>query len=253
MMSACRGRSKIVTLTSSGRTPFAFATARTFSSGDAVTSIGVRSLGAGRDLLHVDGLAGEEHRAAGRQGDHRQCVGLRDRGQRGAVDRVDRDVDAGPIAVADLFAVEEHRGFVLLALADHDRAVHRDGVDHQTHRVDGGLVGGDLVAVADPSSGGEGSGLGDTSEFHGEVAIGSLGVAHGCCCLPGSPGSRSSRDARNPTCRSSEAMLPPAPSAASRGRRREASLRVPGQGAPDRGRRAACSGGRAPVQRAEPS
>ena len=49
---------------------------------------------------------------------------------------------SGPGAVADLLAVVEHRRLVLLALADHDDAVHRDGVEHRAHRVDRRLVGG---------------------------------------------------------------------------------------------------------------
>ena len=52
----------------------------------------VGGLGAGRDLLHVDGGAGEEHRAALGQRDHRQRVRLADRGEAGPVDRVDGDV-----------------------------------------------------------------------------------------------------------------------------------------------------------------
>ena len=50
-----------------------------------------------------------------------------------------------------LLAVVEHRRLVLLALADDDDAVHLDGVEHVAHGVDGGLVGGDLVAAADPA------------------------------------------------------------------------------------------------------
>ena len=52
----------------------------------------------------------------------------------------------GRRAVADVLAVVEHRRLVLLALADHDDAVHRDRVEHVAHRVDGRLVGGLLVA-----------------------------------------------------------------------------------------------------------
>src|SRR3712207_7208665 len=47
-------------------------------------------------------------------------------------------------------AVEEHRRLVLLPLADHDDPVHLDGVEHQSHRVDGRLVGALLLAAADP-------------------------------------------------------------------------------------------------------
>src|SRR3712207_7289212 len=56
-------------------------------------------------------------------------------------------------------ALPIYRRLVLLALADHDDAVHRDAVDHQPHRVDGGLVGSDLVAAADPPARGERGGL----------------------------------------------------------------------------------------------
>ena len=43
-------------------------------------------------------------------------------------------------------------------------------------RVDGGLVGGLLVAAADPAGGGERGGLGHAHELEREVAVGTLGV-----------------------------------------------------------------------------
>ncbi len=75
-------------------------------------------------------------------------------------------------AVADVLAVVEHGRLVLLALSDHDDAVHRDRVEHRAHRVDRRLIGGDLVAGARPAGGGERGGLGDADELEGEVAIG---------------------------------------------------------------------------------
>ena len=96
-------------------------------------------------------------------------------GEGRAVDRVDRDVARGT-AGADLLAVEQHRRFVLLALADDDDAVHRDGVEDEAHGVDGGTVGAVLVALPDPTSGGQRGGLGDPHELHREVAIGGLGL-----------------------------------------------------------------------------
>ena len=87
----------------------------------------------------------------------------------------------GGDAVADLLAVVEHRRLVLLALADHDDAVHRDRVEHVAHTVDGGLVGGLLVAHADEWSRRQRGGLGDADELEREVAIGELtgdGGAH---------------------------------------------------------------------------
>ena len=101
-------------------------------------------------LFHVDAGAGVEHRAALGKGDHGQGAGHAERAEAGSLERVDGDVDDRRAAVADLLAVEEHRRLVLLALADHDDAVHRDRVEDEAHRVDGRLIGGDLVAAADP-------------------------------------------------------------------------------------------------------
>src|SRR4029453_4681690 len=95
-------------------------------------------------------------------------------GQAGPVDRVDGDVARGALTGPDRLAVVEHRGLVLLALADHDDAVHRDRVDHQAHRVDGGLIGCHLVAAAHPSARGERGGLGDPDELQGDVAVRTL-------------------------------------------------------------------------------
>ena len=86
----------------------------------------------------------------------------------------------GRAAGADLLAVEEHRRFVLLALADDDDAVHRHRVEHEPHGVDRGLVGRFLVAAADPAGGGEGGGLGDAGEVHRQVAVRGLRLLHGC-------------------------------------------------------------------------
>ena len=129
---------------------------------------------ADRDLLHVDARPGVEHRAPFGHRDHRDRVVASERCERGAFERVDGDVDLGIAAVADLLAVVEHRRFVLLAFADDDDAVHRDRVEHEAHRVDGGAVGGELVAAAHPAAGGERGGLGDPGELHREVAIGRL-------------------------------------------------------------------------------
>ena len=71
-----------------------------------------------------------------------------------------------------MLAVVEHRRLVLLALPDHDDAVHRDGVEHQAHRIDGGLVGSILVPAADPAGRAQRSGLGDADELEGEVSVG---------------------------------------------------------------------------------
>ncbi len=123
------------------------------------------------DLLHVDGCAGVEHRAALGDGDHRDRVRLSERRQARALERVDGHVDLGPGAGADRLAVVEHRRFVLLPLADDDDAAHDDRVEHRAHRVDRRLVGGDLVTAPDPAAGAHRRGLGDAHELERQVPV----------------------------------------------------------------------------------
>ena len=134
--------------------------------------------GVADELLHVDAGTGIEHRAALGERDHGQRAGAALGAEARPLERVDGDVDPRRAAVADLLAVEEHRRLVLLALADHDDAVHRDRVDQQPHRVDGGAVGRLLVAAADPARGGQRGGLGHADELEREVAVGLGARAH---------------------------------------------------------------------------
>ncbi len=105
--------------------------------GDALDHLGqldveaehVGDLGVSRDLLHVDAGTRIEHRPSLRERDHRQRRRHSTSAQRGPLERVDSDVDLGRAAIADAFAVVEHRRVVLLALADDDEAVHRHGVE----------------------------------------------------------------------------------------------------------------------------
>ena len=101
------------------------------------------------DLLHVHRRARVEHRARLCEGDHAERVGLPLGGQRRALERVDGHIDNRWLSRADLLATVEHRCFVLLPLADDDRAVHLDGREHVAHRIDRRLVCGDLVTTAD--------------------------------------------------------------------------------------------------------
>ena len=110
--------------------------------------------GPGHQLVHVR-HAGAEQRAARRGRDHRDRPRTSARGERRAVDRIDRDVERRPLAVADLLAVVEHGRFVLLALADdHDAREQRRG-ERAAHRLDGRAVDRVLVAEADEPSGGD--------------------------------------------------------------------------------------------------
>src|SRR5215471_15671592 len=147
--SACRGRSRMTTVTSCEEHALALAT-----------------------LAMLCATGASRSTTSGADGQHGDRVWHPVGGQPGAVDRVHGDVTGGPAAVADLFAVEEHGGVILLALADHHHAVHRDRVDEHAHRVHRGTVGAVLVPTAHPPGGGHGAGLGDPDEFHGEVAVG---------------------------------------------------------------------------------
>ena len=71
-------------------------------------------------------------------------------------------------------AVEEHRRFVLLALADDDDAIHLDGVQDEAHRIDRCLIGRDLLAAAHPPTGRQRRGLGHAHQVEGKVSIGQL-------------------------------------------------------------------------------
>ncbi len=146
---------------------------------DVVMSMAPGALRADRDLLHVDARAGVEHRAPLGHRDDGDGVAAAEGGERGAVDGVDRDVGEHGRAVADALAVEEHRRLVLLALADDDDAVHRHGVEHHPHGVDGGPVGAVLVAPAHPAAGRQRRRLGDPHQLEGEVAVGALLLRHG--------------------------------------------------------------------------
>ena len=70
-----------------------------------------------------------------------------------------------------MFAVEQHRGFVLLALADDHDAVEVHGLQEGAHGVHGGAVGLVLVAETHPVAAGDGRGFGDADKFQGEVAV----------------------------------------------------------------------------------
>ena len=125
---------------------------------------------ANRQLVHI-GVGRVQHRAAWAHGDHGQRIGHVLGGQRGAFERVQRDVHAGAIAGADFFADVKHRGFVTLAFADHHDARDVEHVKLFAHRVDGGLVGGFLITLADQLGRGQRGGFGNAGEAEREHAV----------------------------------------------------------------------------------
>src|SRR5205823_5359866 len=68
-------------------------------------------------------------------------------------------------------AVEEHRGLVLLALADHHHPVEVHGGQERANRVHRRAVRGELVALADERHRTDGGGLGRSYELEGEVPV----------------------------------------------------------------------------------
>ena len=112
-------------------------------------------------------------------GEHGDGVGRARGAQVGALEGIDRDVHGRVVRVglalggADFFADEKHRGFVALALADDDGAVHRHGVHHLAHRFHGDVVG--LVAVALA----HGAGCVDGRLFHHAKEFGAETFFHG--------------------------------------------------------------------------
>ena len=100
---------------------------------------------------------------------------------------VDRDVGAGPSPLPTSSPLKSIGASSFSPSPITTDAVHRDGVDHQPHRVDGGAVGGDLVAAADPAAGGQRRGLGHADELHREVAVGALGHRGSSQVVAGAP------------------------------------------------------------------
>ena len=135
----------------------------------------IGALGADDQFLHVEHGTRVVHGPPLRDRENGNGIRHALGGEGGAIDGVDGDIRLGAGAVTHVLAVEQHGRVVLLALADHDDAVHRDGADQQAHGVDGGAVGTVLVATPDPACGGHGRGLGDTDEFKGQVAVRYLG------------------------------------------------------------------------------
>ena len=94
--------------------------------------------------------------------------------QVGAFERIDGDINLGVVAAvlfADLLADVEHGGFIALAFADDDGAVHGDGIHHRTHGLGGHLVGPLAVTLPHGLGGSDGSIFDDAQEFKSEVGL----------------------------------------------------------------------------------
>jgi len=76
----------------------------------------------GDQFVHIENVNRVIHAALIGDRDYRNGVRAAGCCDAGAIDRVDRDIAFWPVAVADAFAVEKHRGFVFFTLADDDGA-----------------------------------------------------------------------------------------------------------------------------------
>ena len=168
----CRGRSRMHTVRSRHRHALGLGDPADVLADRGGDVDDVDGVGPDGDLVHVEHRRRVVHRAALGDRQHRDRVGHALAHQRRAVDRVDGEVARRAVAVADLFAVVEHRRVVLLAFADHHDAAHGHRVDQLAHGVDGGAVAALLVAAAHPATCRHRAGLSDSNELEGEVAVG---------------------------------------------------------------------------------
>ena len=116
----------------------------------------VRQPVADGDLVHV-GVRRCEEAAFLRHREHGKRVGAAGGANGGAFEWVESDIEAGALACAHGLADIEHRRLVPLALADHHRAGDIERVQAAPHGVDGGLIGGFLVAAANQPGCGRGA------------------------------------------------------------------------------------------------
>src|SRR5215469_7734485 len=130
--------------------------------------------GADDDFFHIQ-IGGVQQAAFFTGGEHGHGVRGAGGAQVGAFERVDGDVDdrnenAGSAGVeADFFADVEHGGFVALAFADDDGAVHLDFVHRRAHGLDGDFVSFVAVAEAHGAGGRDRSVFDDAQKIEAET------------------------------------------------------------------------------------
>ena len=168
---AWRGRSSMQAVISLTGTPLALASDSMFSRGLMSRSTVPSAIaGADGDLLHVD-VGRVEQAAALGHGEDADRIRLVLGAEGRAFERIDGDIDLRALAGADFLADEQHRRFVALALADDDAAVDVDVAEFGAHGLDGGVVGGLLVALAAPVGGGDRGALGDAHQLERQGAV----------------------------------------------------------------------------------
>ncbi len=189
-----RGRSSTQTMMPLAAVPFARASLLdALGRGHVETDDVLGISGPDGELVHVD-VGRVQHRAARPHRDHRQRVRHVLGGQGRALERVERDVDAGAFSGADLLADVEHRRLVALALADHHDALDVEQVELGAHRVDRRLIGRLLVALAHELRRRDRGRLRHAGEAQRQHAVGEDRITSDMACPPlGRAAARASR------------------------------------------------------------
>ena len=117
--------------------------------------------------------------ALGRKGDAGDRVRSAGRRDRRALKRVKGDVNLRSLTGSNLFTDVKHGSFVPLALPDHHGAINIQHVQSGSHRINGGLISGLLIAPPHPAHAGDRRDLSDTHGLQGKIAIFTLIVGHG--------------------------------------------------------------------------
>ena len=122
------------------------------------------------NLVHIHVRRVQEPTALGDR-QHGQRVRHGFGANRGALERINGDIDLRAVAKAHLLADVEHRALVHLTLADDDAALDVDLAQLMAHGINGGLVGGLLVAPPTQSRRGDGGGLRHTRDLKHQDAV----------------------------------------------------------------------------------
>ncbi len=127
-------------------------------------------------LVHIH-IRRVQHRPARPHGNHGQRVGHVLGGQRGAFQRVQRDINAGTIAGADFFADEQHRCLVPFAFADHHHACNIQHVQLFAHGIHRRLIRRFFIATPDQRGRRQRSGFGYAGKAQRQHAVLEFGGA----------------------------------------------------------------------------
>ena len=182
---SCRGRSSTITTRSSTSRSSRLAMFFRLCGDGRIEIDGVFARRTDDNFVHV--AVGRVQQAAALRRRQHSDRSRRARGaQIGAFQRIDRDIDLGNFGAvgklgANFLADVEHGRFVALALADHDRAAHGDGVHGPAHGLGGHLIAELALALSHGAGRGDGGHLYHAQESRRQVALNILPENCGPC------------------------------------------------------------------------